>query len=111
MYAIFESGGKQYRVAPGNTLEIEKLDVPVGETVKLADVLMIVDGDRVEVGTPTIKDAAVVCRVVEHTKGRKVHPFKSKKTKGYRRRIGHRQKYVKLHIEEIESSDRVEAQA
>ena len=103
MYAIIKSGGKQYRVAAGDTLDIEKLDVPVGEIVELTDVLMIADGDKVKVGTPTIENAAVVGHVVEHVKGEKVHAFKSKKRKGYRRKIGHRQKYVRLHVDEIKS--------
>ena len=101
MYAIFESGGKQYRVSAGDTLDIEKLTVPVGETVELTNVLMVVDGDTVKVGTPTIEDAAVVGHVLGHVKGEKIHVFKSKKRKGYRRKTGHRQKYVRLQIDEI----------
>ena len=100
MYAIFESGGKQYRVAPGDTLDIEELGISTG-TVELAKVLMIVDDDQVEVGTPTIANAAVVGHVVDHVKGEKIYVFKSKKRKGYRRKTGHRQKYVRLHIDEI----------
>jgi large subunit ribosomal protein L21 len=103
MYAIFESGGKQYRVTSGDTLDVEKLDVPVGETVELRNVLMIVDGDQVRVGTPTIENAGIVGHVVDHVKGEKIHVFKSKKRKGYRRKTGHRQKYVRLHIDEIRS--------
>jgi len=103
MYAIFESGGKQYKVTAGDTLDVEKLDVPVGETVELTNILMIVDGDQVKVGAPTIENAAVVGHVVEHVKGKKVRVFKSKRRKGYRRTIGHRQRYARLHIDEIRS--------
>ena len=101
MYAIFESGGKQYRVAAGDTLDIEKMDVRVGETVELKNVLMIADGDRVRVGSPTIEDAAVLGHVVGRVKGKKIYVFKSKKRKGYRRKTGHRQKYIRLHIDDI----------
>ena len=101
MYAIFESGGKQYRASTGDTLDLEKLPVHVGQTVELTNVLMVVDGDEVKVGTPTIEDAAIMAHVMEHVKGEKLYVFKSKKRKGYRRKIGHRQKYVRLHIDEI----------
>ena len=101
MYAIFESGGKQYRASAGDTLDVEKLPVSVGETVELTNVLMVVDGDTVKVGTPTIENAAIVGHVLGHVKGEKLYVFKSKKRKNYRRKIGHRQKYVRLHIDDI----------
>ncbi len=109
MYAIFESGGKQYRTSVGDTLDIEKLPVSVGEIVELTDVLMVVDGDAVKVGTPTVENAVVVGHVQEHVKGEKLYVFKSKKRKGYRRKTGHRQKYIRLHIDEIKQG--AEAQA
>jgi large subunit ribosomal protein L21 len=101
MYAIFESGGKQYRATTGDKLEIEKLDVPVGETVELNNILMIVNDDQVMVGTPTIKDAAIIGHVVEYTKAKKIYVFKFKKRKNVRCKTGHRQKYIKLQIDEI----------
>ena len=101
MYAIFESGGKQYRATAGDMLDIEKLDVSIGETVELTDVLMVVDGDQVKVGTPTVENAVIVGHVVDYVKGKKIYVFKSKKRKGYRRKTGHRQKYIRLHIDEI----------
>jgi large subunit ribosomal protein L21 len=101
MYAIFESGGKQYSVSPGDTLDIEKLAIPVGKEVELTDVLMVVDGESVKVGSPTIENAVIIGHVLEHVKGEKLHIFKSKKRKGYRRKIGHRQKYIRLQIDEI----------
>ena len=110
MYAIFESGGKQYRAAAGDTLDLEKMDISVGETVELTNVLMVVDGEQVKVGAPTIESAAVVGRVLGHVKGEKLYVFKSKKRKGYRRKIGHRQKYVRLHIDEIRPGAETEAQ-
>ena len=109
MYAIFESGGKQYRVAPGDTLDIEKMKVQAGDTLELTNVLMIVDGDQVKVGNPMIENAAIVGSVVDHVKGEKIYIFKSKKRKGYRRKTGHRQKYIRLHIDEIKPG--IEAQA
>ena len=109
MYAIFESGGKQYKVAAGDTLDVEKMDVSAGDTVELTDVLLIADGDQVKVGTPTIENASIAAHVVEHVKGEKIYVFKSKKRKGYRRKTGHRQKYVRLYIDEIKLG--AEAQA
>ncbi len=111
MYAIFSSGGKQYRASAGDTLDLEKMDVFVGQTVELTSVLMIVDGDQVKVGTPTLENAAVVGHVMEHVKGEKLYVFKSKKRKGYRRKTGHRQKYVRLYIDEIRSGIEAGAEA
>ncbi len=111
MYAIFESGGKQYRVTAGDTLDIEKLAVPVGGTIDITNVLMIIDGDRVKVGTPIIENASVTGHVIGHVKGKKIYVFKSKKRKGYRRKTGHRQKYVRLHIDEIKPGAEAAAQA
>ncbi len=101
MYAIFESGGKQYRASAGDTVDIEKLPIPAGGAVEITNVLMVVDGDEVKVGTPMIENAAIVGHVLEHVKGEKIYVFKSKKRKNYRRKIGHRQKYVRLQIDEI----------
>jgi large subunit ribosomal protein L21 len=111
MYAILKSGGKQYRVAAGDTLDIEKLDVPVGEKVELTNVLMMVDDDQVQVGTPTIENAVIAGHVVGHVKGEKIVMFKSKRRKGYRRKIGHRQKYTRLHIDEIRLDSEATAEA
>lgn len=111
MYAIFESGGKQYRASAGDTLDIEKLAVSDGEEVELTNVLMVVDNDNVKVGTPMIENAAVVGHVMEHVKGDKLYVFKSKKRKGYRRKIGHRQKYVRIYIDEIKPGADAEVQA
>ncbi|MBD3181267.1 50S ribosomal protein L21 [Candidatus Poribacteria bacterium] len=102
MYAIIETGGKQYKVSPGDTVDIEKIEIPEDDDeVRLDNVLMIVDDDAVEVGKPVIEDAAVVAHLVDQVKGEKIVIFKSKKRKGYRRKTGHRQKYTRLHIDEI----------
>lgn len=106
MYAIFESGGKQYRANIGDMLEIEKMNVPVGETLELKKVLMIADDDKVIVGTPTIEDAVITCHVVDYTKAKKIHVFKFKKRKNVRRKTGHRQKYLKIKVDEIKSGNK-----
>lgn len=101
MYAIFESGGKQYKATAGNIIDIERMDVPVGESLELKSVLMVIDDDQVKVGTPTVEDASVVCHVLDFIPGKKVIVFKSKKRKGYSRKIGHRQKYMRIQVDEI----------
>lgn len=97
MYAIIKTGGKQYRVAEGDVLNVEKLDAEIGASVSL-DVLMLVDGENVVVGKPVVADANVVAKVVEHGKGQKVIVFKYKPKKDYRKKQGHRQPYTKLEI-------------
>lgn len=100
VYAIVESGGKQYKVSAGQVLDVELLPEQAGEQVELDRVLMVVDGDKVTVGTPTVKGAAVKATVTDHVKGAKVRIFKQT-GKRYRRRLGHRQRYTRLRIEEI----------
>ena len=101
MYAIIRTGGKQYQVAAGDTLRVEKLQGEVGETVELSDVLLIADGDDVKVGKPVVDGARVVAKIAEQGKAKKVLVFKKKKRKGYRVRNGHRQLFTALNIEEI----------
>ncbi len=101
MYAVVETGGKQYRVTVGQTIEVEKLPFAVGERVELDKVLLVADGDEVKVGQPTVKGAKVLATVVEHGKGKKIIVFKYKPKERYRRKKGHRQAYTRLRIEEI----------
>jgi large subunit ribosomal protein L21 len=101
MYAIIRTGGKQYQVAAGDTLRVEKLQGEVGDTVELADVLLIADGDDVQVGKPVVEGAKVVAKIAEQGKAKKVLVFKKKKRKGYRVLRGHRQLFTALSIEEI----------
>ncbi len=101
MYAIVRTGGKQYQVAAGDTLRVEKLKGEVGDTVELSDVLMLADGDNVQVGTPVVDGAKVVAKIAEQGKAKKVLVFKKKKRKGYRVLRGHRQRFTALTIEEI----------
>jgi large subunit ribosomal protein L21 len=97
VYAVVKTGGKQYKVAEGDVLLVEKLDAEVGAEVSL-DVLMLVDGENVVIGKPFVADAKVAAKVVEHGKGEKIIVFKYKPKKNYRKKQGHRQPYTKLEI-------------
>ncbi len=97
MYAVIESGGKQYRVAIGDKLKVEKLTVAAGDSVNLDRVLMIADGDDVTVGSPLI-ESPVTATVVSHGKKDKIKVFKMKRRKNYRRTRGHRQDYTEIEI-------------
>jgi len=101
MYAIVRTGGKQYQVACGDQVRVEKIEGNVGDTVALDDVLMIVDGEDVTVGKPVIESAKVTAKIAEQGKAKKVIVFKKKRRKGYKLRKGHRQFYTALKIEEI----------
>lgn len=103
MYAIVETGGKQYKVTQGQRFRVEKLSVEPGGMVDLDSVQMVVDNDGVRAGTPTVDGAAVRCRVVSHGRGKKIRIIKYKRRKKYRRRAGHRQGYTELLVEEISS--------
>lgn len=101
MYAIIRTGGKQYQVAAGDTLRVEKLQGEIGETVELSDVLLVADGEKIRVGTPAVEGAKVVAKIVAQGKAKKVLVFKKKRRKGYRVLRGHRQLFTALNIEEI----------
>lgn len=101
MYAIVRTGGKQYQVACGDQLRVEKLDGNVGDNIDLNDVLMVVSEGDVKVGQPVLENAKVVAKIAEQGKGKKVIVFKKKRRKGYRLKNGHRQSYTALKIEEI----------
>jgi len=101
MYAVIKTGGKQYRVTEGDLLRIEKVDGEVGEAIEFEEVLMIANGEEVEVGRPVLGDSRVVGEIVEQGKGKKIIVFKSKRRKGYRKKQGHRQLYTVLKIKEI----------
>jgi large subunit ribosomal protein L21 len=100
-YAVIETGGKQYRVKPGDTLEVEKLDAEVGSSVKIDSVLAISDGTNLTIGAPVIGNASVVAKVDDQIRGDKIFNFKKKRRKGYTRKIGHRQSLTVLTIESI----------
>ena len=101
MYAIIRTGGKQYQVAAGDTLRVEKLQGDVGETVEINDVLLVADGDAVQVGQPLVEGAKVIAKIAEQGKAKKIVVFKKKRRKGYQVKKGHRQQFTALTIEEI----------
>lgn len=103
MYAIIVTGGKQYKVAEGDTIYVEKLDANDGEAVKFDNVLAVEKDGAVTVGAPKVEGACVSGKVVKNGKGRKIMVFKYKAKKNYRRRQGHRQPYTKVTIEKIEA--------
>jgi large subunit ribosomal protein L21 len=101
MYAIVESGGKQYKAVPGASIEVDRLQVEEGAQVDLDQVLLVSDGEEVKVGTPTVDGVTVKTTVVEHFKGRKILVLKYKARERYRHRQGHRQQYTRLQVDEI----------
>lgn len=101
MYAVVESGGKQFKVSEGQSLEVEKLPYAVGERVELDRVLMISDDAGVKVGQPTIEGAKVLATVTRQGKRRKIFVFKYRPKERYRRRAGHRQPFTRLRIDKI----------
>jgi large subunit ribosomal protein L21 len=102
MYAVFRTGGKQFRVEPGTRLRIPTLDVEPGDAVVFDEVLLAGDGDdEVQVGTPTVDGATVKAEVLRHGRGDKVIVFKRKRRKGYRRKQGHRQDFTEIRIDEV----------
>jgi large subunit ribosomal protein L21 len=101
MYAVIQSGGKQYRVAPGQTVRLEKMAGDVGEKVELGSVLLVENDGNIQVGSPLIANAKVEATVVEHDRAKKVLIFKKKRKKQYRRTQGHRQDYTSVRIDNI----------
>jgi large subunit ribosomal protein L21 len=101
MYAVLETGGKQYRVAPGETVEVDRLEAEAGKPVTLDRVLLVSNDDRLSIGAPTVANAAVVADVIEHFRGDKKIAFKMKRRKGYHRTVGHRQEMTRIRISEI----------
>lgn len=102
MYTVVEIGNKQYRVEKGTLLKVEKLDKQAGEAVEFDSVLLVADNDQVKVGTPFVPGVRVKAVVEEHGKARKVIIFKYRPKKNSRKRMGHRQLYTTLRVQEIE---------
>jgi large subunit ribosomal protein L21 len=103
MYAVFETGSKQYRVSAGDTLQVERLAVEAGQQASFDRVLLLNDGGKVAVGSPTVASASIVADVVKHIRGEKTIAYKMKRRKGYRKTIGHRQELTVLKIKEIKT--------
>ncbi len=100
-YAVISSGGKQYKVREGETVEVERLDGEPGASIVFDHVLMHSDGENITVGTPVVKNAVVKGHVIDQGKQRKIVVFKYKRRKGYRRTQGHRQPYTRVKIDQI----------
>ena len=100
-YAIIKTGGRQFRVAEGDTLDVDLLDVEPGKTATFGDVLLFADGKDVSHGSPLISGAKVTAEVVEQRKDKKVIAFKYKRRKGYHRTVGHRRKLTRVKIKSI----------
>ena len=100
-YAIIQTGGKQYRVAEGDVIEVEKLEVEAGAEAKFEQVLLVSNGESLSIGLPLVAGAAVIAEVVEQTKAPKVVAFKYKRRKGYHRTVGHRRQLTRLKIKTI----------
>lgn len=103
MYAVLETGSKQYRVAAGDTLQVERLAIEAGQPVTFDRVLLVNNDGKVTVGAPTVSGASVVADVVEHIRGEKKLTFKMKRRKGYHKSIGHRQELTVVKIKEIKA--------
>ena len=101
-YAIVENGGKQYRAIEGDTIEVDLMEIEVGQQLNLDSVLLLVDGDNISVGAPVVGGAHISATVVEHIKGPKIVVFRYRPKKRYRVKTGHRQKYTRLQINSIE---------
>ncbi|MEM7254623.1 MAG: 50S ribosomal protein L21 [Pseudomonadota bacterium] len=104
MNAVFATGGKQYRVAPGDRLKVELLKAEVGDTVEFPEVMLICDGDKTTVGSPFVAGGKISARVASHGRRKKIKVLKFKRRKGYMRTMGHRQSYTELEILNIEGS-------
>ncbi|MFI2813076.1 MULTISPECIES: 50S ribosomal protein L21 [Microbulbifer] len=103
MYAVFESGGKQHRVEEGEVLRLEKLEVATGESIDFDKVLMVVDGDNVNIGAPLVNGAKVTAEVINHARGEKVRIIKFRRRKHSMTRQGHRQWYTEVKITGIKA--------
>ena len=101
MHAVIKSGGKQYRVAPGDTVRVESLSADIGQQVKLAEVLTVSNGDDVKVGAPFVAGASVIATVVAHGRHDKVTIFKMQRRKHFQKHAGHRQNFTELRIDSI----------
>lgn len=101
MYAVIETGGKQYRVAPGDTIEIERLEVEAGQPFTFDRVLLVSNAGQLSVGAPTVAQATVIGDVQEHLRGDKKVAFKMKRRKGYHHTVGHRQELTRVKITDI----------
>jgi large subunit ribosomal protein L21 len=101
MYAVLETGSKQYRVQAGDTFDVERLETEAGQSYTFDRVLLVNNDGQTKIGAPTVPNASIVVDVVEHLRGPKKVAFKMKRRKGYHRTVGHRQELTKIRIKEI----------
>jgi large subunit ribosomal protein L21 len=101
MYAVIQTGGKQYRVQPGETVQVEKLDAEVGKTVEFTEVLLVADGENVRLGTPHVAGVKVTAEVVDQGRDSKILVYKYRRRKAWHRKQGHRQPFTALKVTEI----------
>jgi large subunit ribosomal protein L21 len=103
MYAVIKTGGKQYKVEKGSTLRVEKLDGEAGTKLEFSEVLLVADGENVQIGTPVLGGAKVSAEIVAQEKGEKLIVFKFRRRKAYRRKNGHRQSYTAIKVTDIQA--------
>ncbi len=103
MYAVVRTGGKQFRVEPGTSVRVEKLDGAVGDSIELSEVLLVGEKDSATIGTPLVAGAKVVGTITAQGRGPNITIFKMKRRKGYRRKSGHRQSYNEIRVDQIEA--------
>ncbi len=103
MYAVIKTGGKQYRVSEGDTLQVEKLAGKPGDVIQFDQVLLVGGSDDTRIGTPNVKGASVKAEIVAQTRGKKIVVFKFRRRKNYRRKAGHRQPYTQVKITGIQA--------
>ncbi len=103
MYAVIATGGKQYRVTEGETLKVEKIAADEGAEIELDQVLMVADGDNIQVGTPVLDKGKVLARIKSHGRGKKVEIVKFRRRKHHRKQMGHRQSYTEIEITSIQA--------
>ena len=103
MYAVIATGGKQYKVAPGDVVRVECLDAKKGDTIEIKDVYLIADGDKVSVGKPALASASVTAEVLGDGRGEKLLIFKHRRRKGFRKTTGHRQNFTAIKVKEIKA--------
>ena len=101
MYAIIRTGGKQFKISPGDTIRVEKITGQAGETVEMKDVLFFAEGENVLAGKPLLPNVKVLGEILAHHRAKKVIIFKKKRRKGYSKKTGHRQSFTSLKIKEI----------
>lgn len=104
MYAVIESGGKQHRVVEGETLKLEKLEAPTGDTINFEKVLLLGAGESVQVGAPYIEGSTVTAEVLSHGRHKKINIIKFQRRKNHRKQAGHRQWYTEVKITDIRSA-------